>query len=162
MSQKDDISNNGELNVMNKKIIDRGVIQVFGKKKTAVAVAHIKNGSGMIRVNGRPLTLIEPACLRMKTLEPLYILGSAAVSKINMKISVKGGGKVSQIYAIRQAISRGIVAYLHKHADENAKRSVYKLLASYDKSLLISDPRRCEPKKFGGPGPRARYQKSYR
>ncbi|CAF3829262.1 unnamed protein product, partial [Adineta steineri] len=24
------------------------------------------------------------------------------------------------------------------------------------------DPRRCEPKKFGGPGARSKYQKSYR
>jgi ribosomal protein S9 len=27
---------------------------------------------------------------------------------------------------------------------------------------LVADPRRCEPKKYGGPGARARYQKSYR
>ena len=27
---------------------------------------------------------------------------------------------------------------------------------------MVSDPRRMEPKKFGGPGARARYQKSYR
>ena len=26
---------------------------------------------------------------------------------------------------------------------------------SYDRSLLVADPRRCEPKKFGGPGARA-------
>jgi hypothetical protein len=28
--------------------------------------------------------------------------------------------------------------------------------------LLVADPRRCEPKKFGGRGARARFQKSYR
>ena len=32
----------------------------------------------------------------------------------------------------------------------------------YDRSLLVADPRRCEPKKYGGPGARARVQKSYR
>jgi hypothetical protein len=36
------------------------------------------------------------------------------------------------------------------------------LLLQYDRSLLVADPRRCEPKKYGGPGARARYQKSYR
>ena len=36
------------------------------------------------------------------------------------------------------------------------------LFISYDRSLLVSDPRRKESKKFGGPGARARYQKSYR
>ena len=30
---------------------------------------------------------------------------------------------------------------------------------AYDRTLLVADPRRCEPKKFGGPGARARYQK---
>ena len=35
-----------------------------------------------------------------------------------------------------------------------------KALVSYDRTLLVADPRRCEPKKFGGPGARARYQKS--
>ena len=36
------------------------------------------------------------------------------------------------------------------------------VLLQYDRSLLVADPRRCEPKKYGGPGARARYQKSYR
>ena len=35
-------------------------------------------------------------------------------------------------------------------------------MLQYDRSLLVADPRRCEPKKYGGPGARARYQKSYR
>ena len=35
-------------------------------------------------------------------------------------------------------------------------------MLQYDRTLLVADPRRCEPKKFGGPGARARYQKSYR
>jgi hypothetical protein len=32
-------------------------------------------------------------------------------------------------------------------------------LISYDRSLLVADPRRREPKKFGGPGARTKYQK---
>lgn len=39
---------------------------------------------------------------------------------------------------------------------------ISELLIQYDRSLLVADPRRCEPKKYGGPGARARYQKSYR
>ena len=46
--------------------------------------------------------------------------------------------------------------------DEAQKKEIKDLLISYDRSLLVSDPRRCEPKKFGGPGARAKYQKSYR
>jgi len=46
--------------------------------------------------------------------------------------------------------------------DEASKKEIKDLLIAYDRTLLVADPRRCEPKKFGGPGPRARYQKSYR
>ena len=42
------------------------------------------------------------------------------------------------------------------------KKEIKETLVPYDRSLLVADPRRCEPKKFGGPGARARRQKSYR
>jgi small subunit ribosomal protein S9 len=32
----------------------------------------------------------------------------------------------------------------------------------FDRTLLVNDVRQPEPKKWGGPGARARYQKSYR
>lgn len=66
------------------------------------------------------------------------------------------------ILAIRQAIAKAIVAYHQKFVDEASKQELRDILISYDRSLLVADPRRCEPKKFGGPGARARYQKSYR
>lgn len=46
--------------------------------------------------------------------------------------------------------------------DEQSKNEIKSILLTYDRTLLVADPRRCEPKKFGGPGARARYQKSYR
>lgn len=46
--------------------------------------------------------------------------------------------------------------------DEASKKELKDILIQYDRTLLVGDPRRCEPKKFGGPGARARYQKSYR
>lgn len=46
--------------------------------------------------------------------------------------------------------------------DEASKKEIKDTLIAYDRTLLVADPRRCEPKKFGGPGPRARFQKSYR
>ena len=46
--------------------------------------------------------------------------------------------------------------------DEASKKEIKDILLGYDRTLLVADPRRCEPKKFGGPGARARYQKSYR
>ena len=50
-------------------------VQCFGKKKTATAVAHCKAGKGLIRVNGKPLGLVEPQILRFKVYEPVLILG---------------------------------------------------------------------------------------
>jgi small subunit ribosomal protein S16e len=50
-------------------------VQCFGKKKTATAVAHCKQGKGLVKVNGKPLSLVEPQVLRFKVYEPLLILG---------------------------------------------------------------------------------------
>ena len=50
-------------------------VQCFGKKKTATAVAHCKAGKGLVKVNGKPLSLVEPQILRFKVYEPLLILG---------------------------------------------------------------------------------------
>ena len=137
-------------------------VQVFGRKKTATAVAFAKRGQGLIKVNGRPLDLVQPVTLRMKVQEPLLIIGKERVAAIDIRVSVKGGGQIAQIYAIRQAISKAIVAYYQKFVDEASKKEIKDLLVQYDRSLLVADPRRCEPKKFGGPSARARYQKSYR
>ena len=137
-------------------------VQVFGRKKTATAVAFCKRGNGLIKVNGRPLDLVEPVTLRMKVQEPVLIIGKERFAGIDIRVSVKGGGQIAQIYAIRQAISKAIVAYYQKFVDEASKKEIKDLLVQYDRSLLVADPRRCEPKKFGGPSARARYQKSYR
>lgn len=49
-----------------------------------------------------------------------------------------------------------------RYVDEATKKEVRDTLSMYDKLLVVSDPRRCEPKKFGGRGARSRFQKSYR
>ena len=51
----------------------------------------------------------------------------------------------------------------HKKGRSNVKFVIIiELLLQYDRTLLVADPRRCEPKKYGGSGARARCQKSYR
>ena len=137
-------------------------VQVFGRKKTATAVAFCKRGNGMIKVNGRPLHLVEPVTLRMKVQEPVLLLGKERFAGIDIRVRVRGGGQIAQLYAVRQAISKAIVAYYQKFVDESSKKEIKSLLVQYDRSLLVADPRRCEAKKFGGPGARARFQKSYR
>ncbi|CAH0664080.1 unnamed protein product [Spodoptera exigua] len=137
-------------------------VQVFGRKKTATAVAYCKRGHGVLRVNGRPLDLVEPRLLQYKLQEPILLLGKERFSGVDIRVTVKGGGHVAQVYAIRQAISKALIAFFQKYVDEASKKEIKDILVQYDRSLLVADPRRCEPKKFGGPGARARYQKSYR
>ncbi|KAL7079035.1 hypothetical protein ACQ4LE_001557 [Meloidogyne hapla] len=137
-------------------------VQVFGRKKTATAVAFAKKGKGLIKVNGRPLEYLQPEILRMKLQEPLLIVGKDKFAGMDIRIRVKGGGHVAQIYAIRQSIAKVLVAYYQKNVDEQSKKELKDQLVAYDRNLLVADPRRHEPKKFGGPGARARYQKSYR
>ncbi|KAI0603342.1 40S ribosomal protein S16 [Biscogniauxia mediterranea] len=137
-------------------------VQCFGKKKTAVAVSHCKAGTGLIKVNGRPLSLVEPQVLRFKVYEPLLIVGLDKFAQVDIRVRVTGGGHTSQIFAIRQAIAKALIAYYQKYVDEHSKNLLKSAFVQFDRTLLVADNRRCEPKKFGGPGARARYQKSYR
>ena len=64
------------------------------------------------------------------------------------------------------------MSLLRIDVDEQSKREIKDLLISFDRSLIatgmlisiliIVDPRRTDPKKYGGSSARARYQKSYR
>mmetsp|Transcript_11066 Transcript_11066/g.19197 ORF Transcript_11066/g.19197 Transcript_11066/m.19197 type:complete len:147 (-) Transcript_11066:376-816(-) len=137
-------------------------VQCFGRKKTAVAIAHCKTGSGLIKLNGTPLELVRPEILRFKAFEPILIIGRQRLKNLDIRLRVRGGGHVAQIYAIRQAIAKAVVAYYQKYVDEQSKQQIKDALLSYDRTLLVADPRRMEPKKFGGDGARARFQKSYR
>ncbi|KAI9894635.1 MAG: 40S ribosomal protein S16 [Vezdaea aestivalis] len=137
-------------------------VQCFGKKKTATAVAHTKAGKGLVKVNGRPLALVQPELLRFKVYEPLLVVGLDKIANIDIRVRVSGGGHTSQIYAIRQAIAKSIIAYYQKYVDEHSKSLLKQALVQYDRTLLVADSRRCEPKKFGGKGARSRFQKSYR
>jgi len=90
------------------------------------------------------------------------LIGLDKFANVDIRVRVKGGGHTSQVYAIRQAIAKAIVSYYAKFVDEQSKNELKRAYLAYDRSLLVADPRRSEPKKFGGPGARARYQKSYR
>jgi ribosomal protein S9 len=50
--------------------------------------------------------------------------------------------------AIRQALAKAVIAYYQKYVDESAKNEIKNLLLQYDRTLLVADPRRAEPKKW--------------
>ena len=127
-----------------------------------MAVAYVKTGTGMVKVNGVPIELITPVCMRVKSYEPILLVGKEKFAGVDIRVRVRGGGDIAQIYAIRQAIAKAIVAWNQKYVDEQSKCEIKQIYLDYDRSLLVADPRRCEPKKFGGRSARARFQKSYR
>jgi hypothetical protein len=50
-------------------------------------------------------------------------------------------------------------SFYAKNEDAASALELKKTLIAYDRSLLVADPRRMEPKKFGGRGARSRRQK---
>ncbi|MFQ5710217.1 MAG: 30S ribosomal protein S9 [Candidatus Geothermarchaeales archaeon] len=130
-------------------------VRVFtGKRKTATARAYIREGKGFVTVNGVPLEILQPEVARLKIIETL-LLGANAMKNFDIEVRVSGGGFMGQAEAASIAIARALVG-------STKSKRIEKIYKEFDRTLLAGDPRRTEPKKFGGPGPRRRKQKSYR
>jgi small subunit ribosomal protein S16e len=76
------------------------------------------------QVNGRPLELVEPRALQFKLQEPILLLGKDRFADIDIRIRVKGGGHTSQIYAIRQALSKVRIVFFRHFVDQFFYRTV--------------------------------------
>lgn len=130
------------------------IVNSSGKRKTAIARATIRKGKGRIRINKKPIEIMEPELVRLKMSEPLELAGDV-INSVDIDVNVNGGGIFGQAGAVRTAIARGIVDWTNDSALRDA-------MAQYDRSLLVNDTRYKLPKKFGGKGARKRRQKSYR
>jgi len=128
---------------------------VTGKRKRAVARGFFRPGKGVIKVNSVPLELAQPEVIRLRMMEPLLILGEGW-KKFDGKITVRGGGPQGQADAVRQVIARGLSELLGPEAR--------KAFLSYDRNLIVYDPRRTEPHKppHSSWGPRRYKQRSKR
>ena len=107
-----------------------------------------------MRINKQLLDVIEPVLVREKIQQPLNLAGDL-VKRLNISVTIRGGGVMGQADAARTAIARGLIDWTN---DLDLKD----LFLKQDRSLLVNDYRQKEPKKFGGRGARARRQKSYR
>ena len=67
------------------------VVHTVGKRKTSIARATAKEGNGRIRINKKPIEIIEPRYINMKLMEPVILAGEA-INSIDVDIVVKGGG----------------------------------------------------------------------
>jgi len=121
-----------------------------GRRKTAVASVRLREGDGLINVNGRPFEEYFTDSFQRKTiLAPIekFELGQ----KVTILIRVKGGGVESQVEAARLGISRALVG-----EDESKKQALKEM------GFLTRDPRKRERKKYGRAGARKRFQFSKR
>ena len=55
----------------------------------------MREGKGVLRVNGSPLDLIEPEIYRIKIWEPIYLLGKKRFTNLDIRVRVRGGGYTS-------------------------------------------------------------------
>ncbi len=139
---------------MSERAEKKRILLVTGKRKTAIARALIRPGSGNVVINGIPLEAFTPEIARTKITEP-FVLSGERWKSLDFNIRVSGGGFMGQAEAARMAVARALVNWTRSS-------ELRKTMTNYDRTMLAGDPRRKEPKKFGGPGARRREQKSYR
>ena len=131
------------------------VLVVSGKRKTAVARAVVRPGVGRVTINRTPVEIFEPEIAREKIMEPLLQVGKDVWKQLDMDVKTSGGGYMGQAEAARMAVANALL----KWTKSSHLRTVF---TEYDRTMIAGDSRRKEPKKFGGPGARAKEQKSYR
>jgi len=127
---------------------------VSGKRKTAIARATIKEGTGRINVNNMEINAFSPEkMLALKIMEPIILAGETA-KKFDIKVNVYGGGVNGRAEAARLAIAKALCAVSPVLKDEFMK---------YDRHLLVADSRQREVRKPNTHGnARGKVQKSYR
>jgi small subunit ribosomal protein S9 len=130
------------------------MVLASARRKTARARVILREGRGRIFINGTPLELLEPEVIRLKIMEPVRLAGKL-VQQVDIYAEAEGGGIVGQASAIRTAIARALVEW-------SGSEELKKLYLTYDRRLLVEDPRQTEPKKPRGRSARAKRQKSYR
>jgi small subunit ribosomal protein S9 len=126
------------------------VITTSGRRKTAIARVHLKEGSGKITINKRDYKEYFPvATLQYIVNQPLEITQNEG--KYDIHVNLDGGGITGQAEALRLAISKALI-------EINAEyRPPLKA-----KGLLRRDPRMVERKKFGQKKARKKFQFSKR
>ena len=130
-------------------------INISGKRKTAIARATLRQGTGIVRINSIPIDFVNPKISRLKLREPLILAGDVA-NKVDIDVDVVGGGITSQAEASRLAIAKALVNFTK--SDE-----LKEIFLNYDRNLLVADVRFKETAKPNRHGQaRSKVQKSYR
>ena len=111
--------------------------QTTGRRKRSVARARLRQGTGVITINGKAFAEYFPTdAQRMVVNEPLRV--AEAEETYDIDVSIHGGGVSGQAGALRMAIARSLV-----EIDPELRDSLKKA------GLLTRDPRKKESKKYG-------------
>jgi small subunit ribosomal protein S9 len=121
-----------------------------GRRKTAVARVFLKNGSGKITVNGKPVDeFFSRETGRMIVRQPLEL--TQHLTTFDIMVNVSGGGESGQAGAVRHGITRALIEY-----DPTLKPVLSKA------GFVTRDAREVERKKVGLHKARRRKQFSKR
>lgn len=108
-----------------------------GRRKTASARVFLKDGTGAITVNKRPLDeFFGRQVARMIVRQPLQLVD--VEGKFDVNVTVKGGGSFGQAGAIRHGITRALIEF-----DESLRPPLRKA------GFVTRDAREVERKKVG-------------
>lgn len=125
-------------------------VNAVGRRKAAVARVIVKEGTGVVTINKRPIDVYFPSSiLQYIVRQPLTTLDCA--EKYDIHVNLDGGGYKGQAEALRLAIARALVKI--NPEDKSALRR---------EGFMTRDPRAVERKKPGQPKARKRFQFSKR
>lgn len=121
-----------------------------GRRKTAVARVRLREGSGTIVVNGKPVDrYFTEEKHRKDVLAPLVATGTR--ERLDFLVRVDGGGCSGQAGAVTMGIARAL-----KRFDPSFDQALR------EGGFLTRDSRMVERKKYGRKGARKRFQFSKR
>lgn len=117
--------------------MSKPLVQATGRRKESVARVRLRDGSGRVTLNGRPLEDYFPTmATRMRVMEPLNI--TQTQGRYDIEATLEGGGTTGQADALRLGISRGLL-----ELDPELRPTLKKA------GMLTRDARVVESKKYG-------------
>jgi small subunit ribosomal protein S9 len=117
--------------------MSKPLVQATGRRKRSVARVRLRDGSGSVVLNGKPLEQFFPTmATRMRVMEPLQITNM--VGRYDLEATLHGGGTTGQSDALRLGIARALIA-LDPELRPTLKHA----------GMLSRDDRVVESKKYG-------------
>ncbi|HSJ26971.1 MAG TPA: 30S ribosomal protein S9 [Acidimicrobiia bacterium] len=117
--------------------MSKPLVQATGRRKSSVARVRLRDGSGAVVLNGKPLEQFFPTmATRMRVMEPLQITNM--VGRYDLEATLHGGGTTGQSDALRLGIARALIE-LDPELRPTLKQA----------GMLSRDDRVVERKKYG-------------